>query len=71
MKNQSKPNRPTHNVFVVEGEGDKAYWTKVGVAWQHSDGEGMNITLSAIPLTGRIVVRSPKSEEETNGKAER
>lgn len=69
MKNQGKTNRPTHNVFVVEGEGDKAFWTKIGVAWQHDDGEGMNITLTAIPLNGRIVVRTPKDQKDTNGKA--
>jgi hypothetical protein len=69
MNNQGRTNRPTHNVFVVEGEGDKAFWTKIGVAWQHDDGEGLNITLTAIPLNGRIVVRTPKGQKDTHGKA--
>lgn len=70
MKNPNSNSRPTHSVYVVEGEGDKAFWTKVGAAWQHADGEGLNISLSAIPLNGRLVVRTPKgAEQSTDGKA--
>lgn len=36
-------NRPSHGVYIVEGEGDNAYWTKVGAAWAHKDGDGFNI----------------------------
>jgi hypothetical protein len=55
-------NLPSHGVFVIEGEGDKAFWTKVGCAWQHQDGNGFNITLNAVPLTGRLVLRSRKEQ---------
>jgi hypothetical protein len=54
--------QPSHGVFVVEGEGEKAFWTKVGCAWPHSDGQGFNVTLSAVPLSGRIVLRTRKQE---------
>lgn len=56
-------NLPSHGVFVVEGEGEKAYWTKVGRGWQHGDGQGFNVTLSAVPLSGRLVLRN-RSEKE-------
>lgn len=56
--------KPSHAVYVVEGEGDNAFWTKIGAAWQHQDGKGLNITLSALPLNGRLVVRDPKVDEE-------
>ncbi|AXK79654.1 hypothetical protein DW352_03450 [Pseudolabrys taiwanensis] len=56
---QSKP----YAVYVVEGEGD-AFWTKIGAAWPHEDGEGFNIQLSAVPLNGRLVVRKPKAKKE-------
>jgi hypothetical protein len=56
--------RPTLAVYVVEGEGDNAFWTKIGAAWTHEDGEGFNITLTALPLNGRLVVRKPKSNGE-------
>jgi hypothetical protein len=64
---KSNPNRPTHAVYVVEGEGESAYWTKIGSAWSHSDGDGFNIQLTALPLTGRIVVRKPKQAKAEEG----
>ena len=51
-------------VYVVEGEGDAAFWTKLGAAWAHEDGEGFNIQLTAMPLNGRLVVRKPKANKE-------
>jgi hypothetical protein len=63
MKNTRK-NRPTHSVFVVEGEGDNAFWTKIGAAWAHEDGDGFSITVTAMPLNGRLVVRTAKQAEE-------
>lgn len=56
--------KPTHTVYVVEGEGDKAFWTKLGAAWAHEDGQGYNISLTAMPLNGRLVVRTAKPSEE-------
>lgn len=51
-------------VYVVEGQGgDKAYWTKVGSAWPHEDGDGFNVKLLALPLDGRLVIRKPKPKE--------
>lgn len=59
--------RPTHHIFVVEGEGDSAHWTKIGAAWQHADGQGLNLTLNMVPLNGRIVVRTVKGEDTQTG----
>ncbi|MBN9074564.1 MAG: hypothetical protein J0H34_23755 [Rhizobiales bacterium] len=56
-------NHPSHGVYVVEGEGEKAFWTKVGAAWAHSDSEGFNVTLTALPINGRIVIRSRREKE--------
>lgn len=55
-RNQTQSRRPSHAVYLVEGEGESAYWTKIGAAWGHEDGDGFNISLSAIPLTGRLVM---------------
>lgn len=55
-----KSKQPTHAVYLVEGEGENAFWTKIGAAWAHDDGKGLNLQLSAIPLSGRLVVRRPK-----------
>jgi hypothetical protein len=59
--------RPTHAVYHVEGEGKKAYWTKIGAAWSHEDGEGLNIQISCLPVNGRLVVRTPKADEAPKG----
>lgn len=56
-------NTPSYGVFVVEGEGEKSFWTKVGCIWTHADGEGFNIQLSAVPLSGRLVARARKEEQ--------
>ena len=54
---------PSHGVFVVESEGPQAYWTKVGAAWPHQDGLGFNISLTAVPLSGRLVLRVRTDKE--------
>ena len=61
--------KPTHKVFVVEdraGDGDEneAFWTRVGSAWPHKDGKGINVVLSALPVNGRIVLREYTVEDE-------
>ena len=55
---QSQPKRlPTHRLYRVNGEGDKASWTQIGAAWQHKDGKGFSIACDAIPLAGRMALR--------------
>jgi hypothetical protein len=61
---RTQKSRPTHSVFVVEGEGDSAFWTKIGAAWAHEDKEGFNISLTAMPLNGRLVVRTAKTTDK-------
>jgi len=61
--------KPTHKVYVVEdraGDGDEndAFWTRVGSAWPHKDGKGLNVVLSALPVNGRIVLREYTAEDE-------
>ncbi|MCZ8548057.1 hypothetical protein OOJ09_28100 [Mesorhizobium qingshengii] len=57
-------NHPSHGVYVTEGEGEKAFWAKIGCAWQHGDTESFNVTLSALPISGRRVVRARREQEE-------
>lgn len=64
---QTQKSKPDYAVYVVEGEGDKAHWTKIGAAWSHTDGEGFNLSLSALPLNGRLTVRKPKPEQNGAG----
>jgi hypothetical protein len=58
MKNNSKEaKRPTHILWQVNGEGEKARWTRIGAAWPNKDGKGLNLVFEALPLTGRTVIR--------------
>lgn len=52
---------PAYIAFhVKEGNGDKKYWTRIGVAWKHKDGKGFDVQLDGLaPLDGRIVLREP------------
>jgi hypothetical protein len=56
--------RPTHVAYSVrERENKKSEWRPIGVAWQHGDGKGFNVVLDALPLDGKVVLRS--SEDKT------
>lgn len=55
---ESNPSKsPTHIAYHVRDAGQKGYWTKVGAAWQHKDGNGFNIQLDIVPLDGKIALR--------------
>jgi hypothetical protein len=50
---------------VVERAQDKRFWTRIGAAWPHEDGEGMTLQLDLVPTGGgRIVLRAPREEHE-------
>lgn len=65
----NQPNRPSHTLFMVDGEGEKAAWTEIGALWKHSKGDGFNLSLKALPFSSdaRLVVlpRKAKAESET------
>ena len=53
--------KPDYIAYSVQGEGEDAQWTEIGAAWAHSNGDGLNVELKALPL-GRLVLRKPKSK---------
>ena len=57
MTKTSQNRRPSHTVYMVEGEGDDAIWTPIGALWPHRDGKGSNLSLKVIPLAGRLSTR--------------
>jgi len=70
MTKTSQNRRPSHTVYMVDGEGDDAIWTPIGALWAHEDGKGFNVSLKAIPVSGRIVIRERKAKtnaEESAG----
>lgn len=65
MANTNATKAPTHEVFHVVGDKDKARWTKIGIGWSNRDGEGMNLIINYAPvIPGRTVVRPIKSRQE-------
>jgi len=50
---------PTHHIFAVRerGEGKKTVWTRIGAIWSHTNGDGFNIEIEALPInfTGKLV----------------
>lgn len=61
---QSEPKAPDFRAYSVkEGkEGQPGHWTPIGVAFCHDDNYGMTILLDALPLSARIVLRTPDQE---------
>ena len=58
--------KPTHIVYHVQQKGSastpteksKGHWTKIGAAWLHKDGKGLDIILDLIPAgQPRLVLR--------------
>ena len=50
---------------VREGDKGKKYWTRLGAAFAHKDGEGISIQLDVLPIgdfDGRLVLRVPKDD---------
>lgn len=58
-------NKPSHEAYVVNGEGEKSRWTKVGVGFAKND--GMTILLDAVPVTPRLVIRPIVRASEPKG----
>lgn len=65
-KKPNDSNRPTHAIWQVQGEGDKARWTRVGAAWLHKDTKGANLKFDAFPMSGRVVVREITEQDNTS-----
>ena len=57
---------PTHIAYHVrDREGGKGFWTRIGSAWPHADGNGFNVLLyGLVPLDGRITFRVASEKKE-------
>jgi hypothetical protein len=57
--------KPKFYAYTVKSRGDdkKAIWTRIGAAWEHGKGGGLNVELEALPLDGKLVLMPPKDDE--------
>ena len=63
MANQ-KPDYVVYTIIENNGDADD-YWQRVGSAWTNKDGS-INLSLNALPLNGKLHIREPKSDEESD-----
>jgi len=67
--------KPSHKAYTVEDRGERedndAFWTRIGSAWPHKDGKGLNIVLSALPVNGRVVLREYTDEDAKKDEEEK
>jgi hypothetical protein len=62
--------KPAYRAYtVVKREGKDDFWLNIGVAFAHDDKDGFNLLLQALPLDGKIVLRTYKEDEEEEQKA--
>jgi hypothetical protein len=57
--------KPPYIAYSVRerGEGRKAKFTEIGVAFPHKDGQGFDILCDILPLSGRITLRVPSEKK--------
>lgn len=64
-KNTAAAKTPSHAAYHVrDREGGKAFWTRIGAAWPHADGNGFNVQIDVVPLDGRITLRVASEKRE-------
>lgn len=72
MTETRKTNRPTHTLWMVEGEDKNATWTELGALWPHAKGDGFNLNLKVLPNVpgARLVIlrRKDKQAEQEAGR---
>ena len=64
---------PAFTAYTVtkRGDGKDDWWTPIGAAFVHKNGEGFNVILQALPIPNgdgqcKIVLRPPKDDAETD-----
>ena len=71
MSEKETSKAPSFEAFQVkDGKSGESYFTRVGAAFAHKDGQGHTVALDAIPVDGRIVLRSPKERLESAKEAQ-
>jgi len=66
--NMIKNVKHLHGVYsIVPDEGGHDLWVEIGFATQHADGRGFDLTLRALPLDSKLVLREPTDENPKTG----
>ncbi|MES9971749.1 MAG: hypothetical protein ABW092_17075 [Candidatus Thiodiazotropha sp.] len=74
MKDQDNTysKKPDFVAYTVQQSRDgKGYWNRIGAAWEHRDGKGVEIDLSSLPVDGRLTLREMREERMKDSEGER
>lgn len=70
-KEKNMSNKPTHRALGITSRNGRTFWNEIGAAWLREDGSGIDITLVAFPVSGRLTLKpndvvgdSPADEPE-------
>jgi len=63
----SNGRKPTHRLYRVVGNGDNGIWTPIGAAWPNKVGMVYSIACDAVPLEGRLLMRTITERRDADG----
>lgn len=67
-KDAGESKKPYMLGYVVRPYGDgKASWSRVAVAWAHKDDQGFDVRMDAVPVDGRLVLRTVRDDDRNDG----
>jgi hypothetical protein len=58
---------PALIAFHVAERNGKAYWTRIGAAWDHEDAKGLTLDLELMPVGNRRIVLREQAAGEEDG----
>lgn len=62
MSGEGNAKKPSGYVYtIVDRPGKKSLWYRIGAVWTNKD-LSLNGTLAALPVNGRIHIRSPSAD---------
>jgi hypothetical protein len=66
--NNQTPTKSAKPAFIAyhvrDGKNEKGYFTRIGVAFPHKDGNGFTLLIETVPLDGKITLRVPTEKSE-------
>ncbi|MGH8547553.1 MAG: hypothetical protein ACRERU_02915 [Methylococcales bacterium] len=47
---------------VQETQDGKGIWNRIGTAWRHKDGHGVELSLNSLPVNGHVTLREQRED---------
>jgi hypothetical protein len=63
-----KSSKPSHDIVLIAEADDPKTWIKIGSAWEHQDGQGLNLRLDLLPTSShqRLTIRPRDANASTH-----